>query len=382
MLYFLIYCLSFLLLSKSFFMPVKNENGKVYKFFLPWYKHRRVFVSIFQESRILTAIKRIKSSRMENLDEKQEITLLDLPDLDLECILEKLSPAGLCSMAGVCKTLREKCKSDHLWKKHMNQKWGRLIGDAVYTEWQCKIDSRVIGDSAMQKSPFQWFSRFLDDLFPNGSKMEEGDSKSRSSKHENSIMSCYMALETGKIWFPAQVYNREVQNGHIGFMLSCYDAEVCYDSKADNFVASYSAQGRRTIEENIEWNRLRAPAVDTPANVLHISDCLGDLKPDDHFEIQWRKKKEFPFGWWYGVVGHLGLCNGHEVNCMCHMSDMVILEFKQYIPGSQWRRTAIKRKDHREGGNEGDGFYGGIRKLYNKEEIEAWKNFWTNSILE
>lgn len=191
-------------------MPMKNENGKVYKFFLPWYKHRRVFVSIFQESRILTAIKRIKSSRMENLDEKQEITLLDLPDLDLECILEKLSPAGLCSMAGVCKTLREKCKSDHLWKKHMNQKWGRLIGDAVYTEWQCKIDSRVIGDSAMQKSPFQWFSRFLDNLFPNRSKMEEGDSKSRSSKHENSIMSCYMALETGKIWFPAQVYNREV----------------------------------------------------------------------------------------------------------------------------------------------------------------------------
>lgn len=61
---------------------------------------------------------------------------------------------------------------------------------------------------------------------------------------------------------------------------------------------------------------------------------------------------------------------------------MVILEFKQYIPGSQWRRTAIKRKDHREGGNEGDGFYGGIRKLYNKEEIEAWKKFWTNSILE
>ncbi|KAL2501909.1 F-box protein [Forsythia ovata] len=365
-------------------MLIKNESVKVHRFFVPSCKHRRVFVTFFQLPRILSAsIKRITSSRVENLEGKLEITLLDLPDLALECILEKLSPSGLCSMAGVCKNLREKCRNDHFWKKHMNQKWGRVIGDAAYNKWQCQIDSRKAPNdlhSTMHKSPFRVFSCFFDNLFPNRSKMEEGDGKLTISKQENSIMSCYLALETGKFWFPVQVYNRE--NGHIGFMLSCYDAQACYDSKADNFVASYSAQGRRTIEENIEWNRLRPPAVDTPANVLHISGCSEDLKPDDHIEIQWRKKKEFPYGWWYGVVGHLESCNGHEVNCLCHMSDTVILEFKQYIPGSQWRRTTINRKNHIEVGNDGDGYYGGIRKLYKKEEIEAWKHFWTNCILE
>ncbi|THF94939.1 hypothetical protein TEA_007884 [Camellia sinensis var. sinensis] len=38
-------------------------------------------------------------------------------------------------------------------------------------------------------------------------------------------------------------------------------------------------------------------------------------------------------------------------------------------PGSQWRQTVINRKDYREVGNETDGFYRGIKKLYHKEEI-------------
>lgn len=50
------------------------------------------------------------------------------------------------------------------------------------------------------------------------------------------------------------------------------------------------------IEESIHWDRLRAPPVDTPAHDLHISDCLNDLKPGDHIEIQWRRSKEFPYG--------------------------------------------------------------------------------------
>lgn len=58
----------------------------------------------------------------------------------------------------------------------------------------------------------------------------------------------------------------------------------------------YSPHGRRMVEENISWERLRAPAVDTPSHVLHNSDCLHDLKPGDHIEIQWRRNKEFPYG--------------------------------------------------------------------------------------
>jgi len=63
-------------------------------------------------------------------------------------------------------------------------------------------------------------------------------------------------------------------------------------------------------------------------------------------------------------------------------ADTVILEFNQYSPGSRWRRTHIDRKDHREEGNESDGFYGGIRKLYDRDEITMWRRLWPTEVLE
>jgi hypothetical protein len=62
------------------------------------------------------------------------------------------------------------------------------------------------------------------------------------------------------------------------------------------FCCRYSPHERRTTEENIQWDRLRAPPVDTPPHILHASDCLNDLKPGNHIEIQWRRKREFPYG--------------------------------------------------------------------------------------
>ncbi|PON39077.1 F-box domain containing protein [Parasponia andersonii] len=321
------------------------------------------------------------STRVENVEEKERISLLDLPELTLECIFERLSPVGLCSMAGVCSSLRERCTSDHLWEKHMKQKWGKVVGDAAYREWQCHMVSRNgpnlsdrnkkrgLFESLFNARPFSWIRPKL-----------EKNCRARTTLPVDSIMACYLSLESGKFWFPAQVYNRE--NGHIGFMLSCYDAQLSYDSETDTFQARYAPHGRRTVEENIEWNRLRAPPVNTPPFVLHVSDCLHDLKPGDHIEIQWRRNKEFPYGWWYGRVGHLESCDGNESHCRCQYSDTVVLEFSQYSPGSRWRRTMVNRKDHREEGNEVDGFYGGIRKLYNEEEIARWKRFWPIQILE
>ena len=61
---------------------------------------------------------------------------------------------------------------------------------------------------------------------------------------------------------------------------------------------------------------------------------------------------------------------------------MVMLEFKQYSPGSRWREVVIDRKDHREVGNEEDGFYAGIRKLYKNDEISVWKGLWPTQSLE
>ncbi|KAH6818695.1 F-box family protein [Perilla frutescens var. frutescens] len=341
-------------------------------------KKRKAFLSIFQVPSIKKML-RPEIAILEKIEEeKQEIRLLDLPDLVLDCILEKLSPAELCSAAGVCSSMREKCTSDHLWQKLMKQKWGEGIGDAAYREWKTQIVlKRALEFSHFteKRSKFHLFSS----LFGHKSEMKE---KRRSFLPANSVMSCYLALESGKFWFPAQVFNREVQSGHVGFMLSCYDAQLSYGSTTDNFVARYKAQGRSMIEEGIEWKRIRAPIVDTPANVLHISSCLDHLKPYDHIEIQWRKNKDFPYGWWYGVVGHLDSCSGNEFNCHCHVSDTIILEFKQYTRGSRWRKAKINRKSHREVGNEVDGFYGGIRKLSRKEEIEKWKQLWPDCTLE
>lgn len=63
----------------------------------------------------------------ENVVESLEMSVLDLPELALECILGRLPPDGLCNMAGVCSSLRDRCRSDHLWERHMKEKWGRVL---------------------------------------------------------------------------------------------------------------------------------------------------------------------------------------------------------------------------------------------------------------
>lgn len=60
----------------------------------------------------------------------------------------------------------------------------------------------------------------------------------------------------------------------------------------------YPPHGRRAaaVENGVTWDRLRAPPIDTSPHDLHISDCLNELRPGDHIEIQWRRNKEFPYG--------------------------------------------------------------------------------------
>ncbi|WJX38003.1 hypothetical protein P8452_25708 [Trifolium repens] len=325
---------------------------------------------------------------VEESHEEELLSLMDLPELTLECILEKLSPSSLCQMANVCHSLRERCVSDYLWERHMKKKWGGVIGQAAYREWKWYVASkRDVKDLKHGKQkgllmryfsllwPFQWMKVKVDDA--------NDICKYRNSLPVvDSVMNWYLAIENGSFWFPAQVYNRE--NGHIGFMLSCYDAELSYDSQTDTYQARYPAHGRRgeARECGIPWERLRAPPIDNSPHDLYISDCLYDLHPGDHIEIQWRRNKEFPYGWWYGVVGHLELCNGNENSCSCHISDKVVLEFNHYTPGSRWRHTSINRKDHREEGNEADGFYGGIRKVESENEISIWKCMWPSEVLD
>ena len=66
---------------------------------------------------------------------------------------------------------------------------------------------------------------------------------------------------------------------------------------------------------------------------------------------------------------------------VCALLDTIMLEFKHYAAGSRWRQTTVSRKDHREKGDETDGFYGGIRKLQTKDEISTCRRFWPVDVL-
>ncbi|CAA0833503.1 F-box protein [Striga hermonthica] len=325
-------------------------------------------------------------SRIKSLEKTPEMSVLDLPDLVLETILEKLPPEGLCKMACVCTSFRDWCMSDHLWEKHVKNKWARVVGPAAYKEWQWQIASGK-GSAFSGQHKNRGLMGYLNHLWPVvliRSSLRGNINKKMSfcPTVSTSIMPWYFALESGKFWFPAQVYNRE--NGHVGFMLSCYDAELCYDVKTNTFQARYPPHGRRpsAMEIGVTWDRLRASPVVTSPHDLHISDCLNELRPGDHIEIQWRRNKEFPYGWWYGVVGHLDTCDGNTNYCRCHESETVVVEFKQYSRGSRWRTTIVNRTEHREEGTETDGFYGGLRKICGDEEISAWKRLWPSQILE
>ncbi|XP_042004554.1 F-box protein At2g32560-like isoform X2 [Salvia splendens] len=335
--------------------------------------------SLFLFSLFLTSIMSPKSK--PSAAAAPAMSVLELPDLVLECILEKLPPEGLCRMASVCTSLRDGCVSDHLWRKHMEGKWGGIFGAAAANEWECFIASRkdlsFLNEWKLQKGVVGYLWGLIRSGLSGG-----GGRRRTSFTAVDSVMSKYLALESGKFWFPAQVYNRE--NGHVGFMLSCYDAMLSYDRKTDTFNARYPAHGARAsaIESGVTWDRLRAPLIHTSPHDLHISDCLHDLHPEDHIEIQWRRNKEFPYGWWYGVIGHFETCDGNTSYCRCHDSDTVVLEFRQYTLGSHWRQKFINRREHREEGNETDGFYGGIRKLRGEEEISMWKKLWPAQVLQ
>lgn len=67
---------------------------------------------------------------------KEACDLLKLPEPILDNILERLSPTELCSMSEVCFCLIRRCRSNRLWDKHIQFKWGRLLGDVAYREWQ------------------------------------------------------------------------------------------------------------------------------------------------------------------------------------------------------------------------------------------------------
>ncbi|ESW17507.1 hypothetical protein PHAVU_007G244800 [Phaseolus vulgaris] len=292
------------------------------------------------------------------------ISLLDLPKSTLDFILKYLSPIDLCTMSMVCVFLKGKCQSDNLWENHIKEKWGRVIGDVVYKEWEWHIGMAKDGvflknEQNNQSGSMGSFSGVWPNLYL-GSYLE--DCKVLNGQQSNNfMMSLYFSLESGSFWFPAQVYKG----------LVIHDALVNYDSQSNTFQARYQNGGWSCLGRNIEWDMVRAPLVDTPPYLVHLSHFSDNLKPDDHIEIQWRSNTECPYEWWYAIIGHLDSCN-HK-SCQCQYNDSFIVEFRQYPEVSNLRRIKFFRKTNKEEDDPTGGYYGGIIKLENEHQIQIWK---------
>jgi len=170
---------------------------------------------------LMPSFKRKRAAAMvENAEEVAaaggEPSVLDLPELAIDCILERLPPAELRSMTAVCRSMRERCRSDHLWERHMSEKWGRVLGRAARDEWRAHLASASRSSAAGSVSGGggkrrRWLAA-LSCVCPVVSWMRPRADSGKSSGPvlDDSTMSWYLSMESGKFWFPAQVYNREV----------------------------------------------------------------------------------------------------------------------------------------------------------------------------
>lgn len=236
-LFFFFTCLSFIIFYKSLTLQLlppwayemRLVTIKIWKSLSFTQLANYIKINSYTVARMNKSYSKIPSDpKFEVLDseiENDKMSLLDLPDLALECILEKLPPDGLCKMSSVCTCLRTTSMSNHLWEKHMKQKWGNVIGPAAYREWQWQVATRNEfgfldhgngrGLFGFLQKTWPWPLLFI------GNKCMKKKNSSRScySAPADSFMSWYMALETGKFWFPAQVYNREVWYGMVYYYI-------------------------------------------------------------------------------------------------------------------------------------------------------------------
>lgn len=317
------------------------------------------------------------NKQVQSVEDEPPLSLLDLPDLVQESIFRRLSPESLCRLSQTCRNLRMKCRSDEIWEPLFHQRWGKIIGPTAFTAWErmTKGENAEILNRSYMPSCF-----WMLPLACIWSFSGHNDKKLLEEPSER-FASMYSDLESGKLWFPAQVYNR--QQGHVGFLLSCYDAELNYVRDSDTFCARYSPYYPRVImEDEIPWARIRKPPVETSPSEFHNPDVAEEFRPGDHIEVQWKRCQYFPYGWWYGIVGHAANCTKDDQDCKCHLDEVLWLEFKQYIRGSRWRKVPIKRKRSREDSSQLDGFYGGIRKLYSEDEISTWLQLWPKQSLQ
>ncbi|CAJ2671670.1 unnamed protein product [Trifolium pratense] len=164
-----------------------------------------------------------------------KISLLNLPESTLDVILELLSPIELINMSKVCTYLRGKCRSDHLWENHMKNKWGRIFGHIALKEWQWHVTIITKEEGSVLNQQINILNGSLGTFIGAwpmlclGSYLEECNNFKSLLLANHFMMALYLSLESGKFWFPAQLYSG----------LHILDALIRYNSKTDTFQARY-----------------------------------------------------------------------------------------------------------------------------------------------
>jgi hypothetical protein len=135
--------------------------------------------------------------------------LLDLPNQTIDCILKRLSLEELCKVSKVCTYLRNQSSNDYLWKKHVQHKWSKLVGDVVHQVWQWhrtkikyatrsfSLHQDVMDTCAAFRGtwPYVGIQPYLENNWPYINLIKN---------YSHKVL--YACLETCCFWFPAQLY--------------------------------------------------------------------------------------------------------------------------------------------------------------------------------
>ena len=78
-------------------------------------------------------------------------------------------------------------------------------------------------------------------------------------------------------------------------------ASTCHSSTCTSSALAASVAVAFATDQRNDTCGVGGPFFTAPVQDLHASACLEDLRPGDHFEIQWRKNKDFPYGM-YGFL--------------------------------------------------------------------------------
>lgn len=147
-----------------------------------------------------------------------KVSLLDIPDVILDCILKRLPPLDLFRVSQVCTYLRNIGRSDDLWETHIEHKWSKLVGNDAHHEWQWHT-TKIINEGSIIFLPENKENLLLQQSLSGSCGTISGDSPFlrlhsylKSYKGLNGLirnyskMALYICLETGRFCFPAQVY--------------------------------------------------------------------------------------------------------------------------------------------------------------------------------